>query len=111
MTRGPRCIALALAVSVLMVTGCSRDEGSSAPAHAEDQDDTFVEMLEQQYGITIDSDAAADIANVACEAPTTGVGLYNAQQELHRRYPENSINTVATVMSAGVLAYCPERLP
>ena len=89
----------------------SRNEGSYAPAHADDQDDMFVEMLEQKYGIIMDSDAAVDMAKVACEAPMAGVGLYNTQRALQQRYPENSLNTVATVMSAGVLAYCPERLP
>jgi hypothetical protein len=84
---------------------------AAAPAHADDQDDMFVELLEQQYGITMDSDAAVDIASVACEAPIAGVGLYNTQRALQQRYPDNSLNTVATVMSAGVLAFCPERLP
>ena len=65
-------------------------------------------MLKQKYGITIDSDAAADIANTACQAPTSGVGYYNTEQALQQRYP--NIN-VATVTGAGVLAYCPGRLP
>jgi hypothetical protein len=58
-----------------------------------------------------EGDAAADIASVACKAPIAGVGLYNAQRALQKRYPEYSLNTVAIVMSAGVLAYCADRLP
>jgi hypothetical protein len=84
---------------------------AAAPAHADDQDDMFVKMLEQQYGITMDTDAAVDIASSGCEAPTTGVGLYQSQQALQQRYHDYSLNTIATVMSAGVLVYCPERLP
>ena len=84
---------------------------AAAPVHADDQDDMFVQMLEQQYGITIDGDAAADIASVACEAPLAGVGLFNTQRALQQRYPDNNLNTVALVMSAALLAYCPERLP
>jgi hypothetical protein len=74
----------------------SRDQGS---LHANDQDDMFVEMLEQQHGITMDRDAAVDMAKAACQAPIAGVGLYNAQRELQQRYPDNSLNTVATVIA------------
>lgn len=114
MTRSARYIAVLLTFSTLLVVACSRNEGSHAPAHADGQDDSFVEILESQYGITVDSDTAADIANVACDSPTQGVGLYNAQQELAQRHPEinrSNPNAVGVAMSAAVLAYCPERLP
>ena len=109
-----RRIAVAVTVLALAVTGCSRDGGSQQNDMAQESDnqgDTFAEILEQQYGIRMDSDVAVDIAKAACQAPIQGVGLYNAQQSLQQRYPDNSLNTVATVMSVGVLTYCPERLP
>ena len=108
-----RRIAVTVTVLALAVTGCSRDGGSQQTDTAQesaDQGDTFAEILEQQYGIRMESDAAVDIANAACEAPMQGVGLYNAQQSLQRRYPDNTLNAIATVMSVGVLTYCPERL-
>lgn len=106
--------AVAITVLALALAGCSRDDGSQQNGMAQESDDpgdTFAEMLEQKYGIRMDGDAAVDIAKAACQAPIQGVGLYNVQQSLQQRYPDNSLNTVATVMSAGVLTYCPERLP
>ncbi|BBX30384.1 hypothetical protein B7435_29345 [Mycolicibacterium peregrinum] len=82
----------------------------AAPAHANEQADRFVETLKQQYGISIKPDAADDIATTACAAPLSGVGLYNAQQAVLQRYPKNDLNLIATIMSAGIIAYCPERL-
>lgn len=113
MTRRPRRIAVALTVPTLLIIGCSGNERSHAPARADGQDELFVQTLKQQYGITVDSDTAADIANVACESPSQGVGLYNAQQELAQRHPEinrSNPNAVGLAMGAAVLAYCPERL-
>jgi hypothetical protein len=108
-------LIVSIALVSMALAGCSpneaADEGSYTPARAGDQDSTFVEMLKQQYGITMDSDAAVDIARAACEAPVAGVGLYNTQRSLQQRYPDYSLDTVARVMGAGVLAYCPERLP
>ncbi|QFS90932.1 hypothetical protein FIV07_09235 [Mycobacterium sp. THAF192] len=71
----------------------------------------FADTLEQHYGISMDTDTAVDIAQVACESPTAGVGFYNAAQRLQQRYPDYSPNTISRVMAAGLLAYCPERLP
>ena len=71
----------------------------------------FVDTLKSQYGITIDSDAAADMAKTACSAPIMGVGLYNAEVAMQQRYPRYDLNTVSRVMGAGVVAYCPGRLP
>ncbi len=85
--------------------------GSTPSAPRGGQGDTFVEILQRQRGITMDSDAAANMAKVACEAPIAGVGLYDAQRSLQQRYPQYDLSTVATVMSVAVLTYCPERLP
>ncbi|MEA2922776.1 MAG: hypothetical protein QOF07_2741 [Bradyrhizobium sp.] len=82
----------------------------AAPAQADDRADAFAAQLQQQYRITIKPDAADDIAKTACQSPLYGPGLYSAQQAVLVRYPKYSLNLVATVMSAGVLAYCPERL-
>ncbi|WP_222622183.1 DUF732 domain-containing protein [Mycolicibacterium fluoranthenivorans] len=70
-----------------------------------------MQSLKRNQGIDIDESAAIDIARAGCQAPTAGVGLYNAQQKLQQRHPEYDISTVALVMAQGVLAYCPERLP
>lgn len=83
---------------------------AAAPAHADEQADAFADLLQESYGITIKPEAADDIARTACDAPLSGVGLYEAQQEVLQRYPKNSLDLVARVMSAGVLAYCPERM-
>ncbi|KUI48415.1 hypothetical protein AU198_20810 [Mycobacterium sp. GA-1199] len=84
--------------------------GSTSSAD-NDRNDTFVEILKQEWGITMDHDAAADIASVACKAPIAGVGHYRTLQALQQRYPRYSINTVGTAMGAAVVAYCPERMP
>ena len=99
-----RSTALTLTVIAMTMPGCSQQSSS-------DQDSRFVQQLKQNQGISVDEDAAVDMAETACDAPTAGVGLYDAQQAMHQRYPEYDANTVAIVMAQGVLAYCPERLP
>ena len=103
---------VALVGIILAVIGFgSRNDGSHAPDHADDRDGLFVESLKRNQRIAIDEDAAVDMARTACNAPTAGVGLYNAQQAMQQRYPQYDPNTVAMVMAQGVLAYCPGRLP
>ncbi|MGO4445075.1 DUF732 domain-containing protein [Mycobacterium sp. 2YAF39] len=114
MTRSARYLAVLLALSTFLVAACAHNEGSRAPAHANNEDDSFAQILESKYGITVDGDTASDIANIACDSPTQGVGLYDAQQELAQRHPEinrTNPNAVGLAMSAAVLAYCPDRLP
>lgn len=77
---------------------------------AGDHGDLFVQQLKRDQGISIAKGAAVDMAKTACSAPLQGVGLYNAQQTMQRRYPEYN-NAVGIVMAQGILAYCPERLP
>ena len=81
----------------------------AAPATADNQDDQFVQQLKAN-GISIDEDAAVDLAETACDAPLGGVGLYNAQRAMQQRYPEYGFGTVRIVMAQGILAYCPERM-
>ena len=81
----------------------------AVPANADNEDEQFVQYL-QRNGISIDEDAAVDMAETACDAPLAGFGYSNALQAMQQQYPEFDINTVARVMSQGVLAYCPERL-
>lgn len=90
-----------LLLSCALIAGC----GGSA------QDDQFSQDLKQKWGISIDAGAASEMAKTACKAPMSGLGLFNAQQGMQQRYPDYDLNTVARVMAAGVLAYCPERLP
>ncbi|SKG74891.1 Protein of uncharacterised function (DUF732) [Mycobacteroides abscessus subsp. bolletii] len=110
-------VVVALGVLALIMTGCNQNESSERGPHAstaDDQADVFAQTLTNQYGIEVDSATAADIANVACDAPLQGVGLYQAQQALAQRHPEinrTNPNAVGVAMSAAVLAYCPERLP
>ncbi len=99
-------VALVGIIAAVSALG-SNDEGSY---QADDQHHMFVEMLDKQYGIIIDSDAAVDMGRAACEAPTTGVGLYNTQRALQQRYPDNSLNTVATVMSASSARVLPRAV-
>jgi hypothetical protein len=80
-------------------------------ADTDNQDDLFNDYLNETLGISIDQDAAVDMAKTACEAPRAGIGLSNAWDEMGQRYPEYDINTIARVMSAANLAYCPDRLP
>ena len=80
----------------------------AAPANA-DIDDDFVDMLNQN-GISIGKGAAVEMAETACNSPLAGTGYANALQEMQQRYPKYDINTVARVMAAGILAYCPQRL-
>lgn len=80
----------------------------AAPVSA-DIDDDFVDMLNQN-GISIDKDAAVDMAETACDSPGAGVGYYNAMQEMQQRYPEYSLGTIGLVMSQGILGYCPDRM-
>lgn len=95
-----------------VASGPAETEGSSAPVEVHERRDAmFADTLEQHYGISMDTDTAVDIAQVACESPTAGVGFYNAAQRLQQRYPDYSPNTISRVMAAGLLAYCPERLP
>jgi hypothetical protein len=75
------------------------------------QDNQFSQQLEQKWGISIDKRAAAEMAKAACKAPIAGIGLYNAQLAMQQRYPEYDLNTIGRVMSAGVLEYCPDKLP
>ena len=82
---------------------------SAGPANA-DIDDDFYDLL-KQYGISIDKDAAVDLAETACESPIAGIEYSNVLDKMQRRYPEYSINTIANVMTQGLLGYCPERLP
>jgi hypothetical protein len=90
-------------------------ESSPNPAApADNPNDTFADILKHQYGIAVNNETAADIANVACNSPTQGVGLYNAQQALAQRHPEinrTNPNAVGLAMGAAVLAYCQDRLP
>lgn len=88
-------------LTLAWIAGC----GGSA------QDDRFGQQLEQKWGISIDQGAAVQMAKAACKAPIAGTGLYKAQQDMQQRYPKYNLNTVARVMAAGVLEYCPERLP
>lgn len=83
---------------------------SSSGGFAADQGDEFVQGLKRNQRISIDEDAAVDMATAACNAPLQGVGLYNAQQAMQQRHPEYDLNIVAVVMAQGVLVYCPERL-
>lgn len=102
---GTRSIGRKLFVSVLVPLVAVL---LAAPANA-DIDDDFVDMLNQN-GISIGKGAAVDMAETACDSPGAGVGYANALQEMQQRYPKYDINTVARVMSQGVLVYCPERL-
>jgi hypothetical protein len=85
--------------------GGGSDSGSS------DAGDQFVQQLRRNQNISIDKGAAMDMADTACRAPLAGVGLYNAWQVMQQRYPKYSLNTVASVMSKGVVIFCPQRLP
>lgn len=86
-------------------------ENDSSDAGADDHDDLFVQQLKRDQRISIEKDAAVDMAKTACKAPLAGVGLYDAWQAMQQRYPKYDLNTVARVKSAVVLVYCPERLP
>lgn len=85
-------------------------ENGSNGSGAKDPGELFVEQLRRKQGISIDKDAAVDMAQTACKVPLAGVGLYNAWQAMQQRYPEYNINVVAAVMANGVVAYCPERM-
>lgn len=109
-------MAIAIVIAAAISVGCSRngdamDESPGGSSRTADRDATFVKSLERNQGIIIDEDAAVAMAHGGCEAPMAGVGLYNAQRQLHDRYPEYDVNTVAMVMAQGVLMYCPEQLP
>jgi hypothetical protein len=73
------------------------------------RDDQFVQQLKRN-GISIDKDAAVDMAMTACQSPLAGFGWSNALREMQSRYPQFDIGTVGLVMSQGLLGYCPERL-
>lgn len=75
------------------------------------QEDLFINYLNQTWGISIDKDAAVDMARTACKAPRAGVGWYNALTAMKQRYPGYDVNTIGRVMAAANLAYCPDRLP
>lgn len=89
------------------IAGLETDSGGAGGG---DRDDLFVQQLKRNQNISIDKGAAVDMAKTACDAPLAGVGLYNAWQRMQQRYPKYDLNTVAMVMSQGVLAYCPGRL-
>lgn len=80
-------------------------------AGSANQDDLFVQQLKQQWGLSIDKGAALDMAAAGCQAPIAGLMLDAAQRVMQKRYPRYDLNTVARVMAAGVLTFCPERLP
>ena len=88
--------------------GIGNDLGSAGSGG--DQDDQFGQQLREKWGISIDRGAAVDMAKTACKAPLAGTGYANALQQMQQRYPKYDINTVARVMAAGILAYCPQRL-
>ncbi len=84
------------------------DSGSST-SEPGDQGDLFARQL-NRMGISIDKDTAVDLAKTACKSPLEGTGLYNAYKAMQQRYPQYDINTIARVMSQGIVAYCPNRL-
>jgi len=81
-----------------------------ASVGTDSQDDLFVLHLKRVTGITAEKSAAVDMADTACRSPLAGVGLYNATQRMHQRYPEYNLNTIGLIMAQGVLVYCPDRL-
>ena len=105
-------ISKAVAVYCPKYTGALKGIGDDLgkPASGGDQGDQFVQSLKEKWGISIGKGAAVEMAETACNSPLAGTGYANALQEMQQRYPKYDINTVARVMAAGILAYCPQRL-
>ena len=81
----------------------------AVPANADSRDEELVQQMEA-IGISIDTSTVNDMAEIACESPSAGIGYYNVLQEVQQQYPEYSLNEVALVMANSKVAYCPERL-
>jgi hypothetical protein len=94
-----------------VITEIANDSGNAGGGDQGDRGDQFVQSLKRNQRISIGKSAALDMAEAACRAPIAGVELYNAMQTMQQRYPQYSIGAVGVVMSQGVLAFCPERLP
>lgn len=113
-----KTVSALLLAAIGLLTGCSSQTTASSTqsfssseqqhgvheAGAGDQDDLFVQDLNDR-GISVDKDAAVDMARAACNSPSSGVGGYNAILAMQRRYPQYT-NQVASVMAWGRFWYC-----